>query len=307
MEDYNLIVILGPTASGKTRLAAHLSHVLQSEMISADSRQVYKGMDLGTGKDYNEYQVKGKPVHYHLIDIATPGEKYHVHQFMQDFFKVFDQLRSRHIIPVLCGGSGLYIDSVLRNFEYSSVPNDHELRRAISYKSRDELLDMFTKMPRTSFTAKADVSTAKRLVRAIEISTYLLNNEFSPVIYPVIKPVIFGLTTKTEIRKQRIEMRLKARLKEGLVDEVKRLMRDGVKEEDLLYYGLEYKFAVQYLRGEMSYDAFEELLTRAIQQFAKRQMTYFRKMEKDGHVIHWLDSENDVNDQVEKILQFVNM
>ncbi|MES2691703.1 MAG: tRNA (adenosine(37)-N6)-dimethylallyltransferase MiaA [Bacteroidota bacterium] len=306
MKDHNLIVILGPTASGKTRLAARLAHALQSEIISADSRQVYRRMNIGTGKDYGEYVVSGQQVPHHLIDIAEPGMRYHVHRFMQDFFGVFDKLRAGKIIPVMCGGSGLYIDSVLRNFEYASVPNDHELRRTISYKSYDELFEMFTMMPQTLFTPKADVSTAKRLIRAIEINNYLLNNEFSPVSYSLVKPLIFGLSSETETRKKRIETRLKLRLKEGLIEEVKKLMGEGVKEDDLLYYGLEYKFIVQYLRGEMSYDALEELLTRAIQQFAKRQMTYFRKMEKDGHVIHWIDSAMSTDMQVEMIMKHIN-
>lgn len=305
MKDYNLIVILGPTASGKTRLAAHLAHALQTEIISADSRQVYRRMNIGTGKDYKEYIVDGLPVPYHLIDIAEPGTRYHIHQFMKDFFEAFDKLRAGMITPLMCGGSGLYIDSVLRNFEYASVPNDHELRRTISYKSYNELLEIFTAMPRTSFTSKADVSTAKRLIRAIEINNYLLNNEFLPLVYSPVKPLIFGLRSETEIRKKRIEVRLKQRLKEGLIEEVKKLVNEGVTEDDLVYYGLEYKFVVQYLRGEMSYDALEELLTRAIQQFAKRQMTYFRKMEKDGHVIHWIEADMEAEQQVEMIMKYL--
>ena len=306
MKDHNLIVILGPTASGKTRLAANLAHALQTEIISADSRQVYRRMNIGTGKDYKEYIVDGIPVPYHLIDIAEPGSRYHIHQFMKDFFEAFDKLRAKNITPLMCGGSGLYIDSVLRNFEYASVPNDHELRRAISYKSYNELLGIFTAMPQTSFTPRADVSTAKRLIRAIEINNYLLGNEFLPVVYSSVKPLIFGLRSETELRKKRIEERLRLRLKEGLIEEVKKLMSEGVTADDLIYYGLEYKFVVQYLLGEMSYDALEELLARAIQQFAKRQMTYFRKMERDGHIIHWIDTDKGTQQQVEMIMKYTS-
>lgn len=301
MKDYNLIVILGPTASGKTRLAARLAHALQSDVISADSRQVYRTMNIGTGKDYEDYIINEEPVNYHLIDIAEPGEKYHVHRFMQDFFRVFSELSAKGKIPVLCGGSGLYIDAVLRNFEFASVPNDHELRWNISYRSYEELLAMFREMPLTAYTPNADVSTAKRLIRAIEINHYLLHNQFIPPEYPALKPIIFGLNPLTEIRRKRIEARLRLRFEQGLVEEVKDLLARGIKEDDLLYYGLEYKFIVQYLRGEMSYAALEEWLAIAIQQFAKRQMTYFRKMEKDGHIIHWIDPELEINQQLKKL------
>jgi tRNA dimethylallyltransferase len=298
---YNLIAVLGPTACGKTRLAARLAYDLHTDVISADSRQVYRRMNIGTGKDYNEYVVNGSQVPYHLIDIEEPGEKYHVHRFVKDFFEVFEALNALGKVPVLCGGTGLYLDAVLRDLSFTAVPNNRELRESIGHKTRDELLELFIRMPATAFTPKADTSTAKRLIRAIEISEYLLHSDFAPPVKQAVSPLIFGLDLPVALRNERIEQRLKKRLNSGMIEEVKMLLKSGITKEQLVYYGLEYKFVALYLSGELSYEALVELLAIAIRQFAKRQMTYFRKMEKDGHAIHWIDARADTDEQLAEI------
>lgn len=302
MFNANLIVILGPTAMGKTKLAAHVAHQLQSEIISADSRQVYKGMDIGTGKDYADYVVEKQQIPYHLIDIVDAGDAYHVNQFKQDFFAVFKQLVQKRVLPILCGGTGLYIDAILRNLAYTSIPNNHELRASLLALSHEQLVSYFKQLPITEFTAKADLSTAKRTIRAIEICDYLLQFEFIPVQYPALYPLLFGLSSTIEWRSQRILERLNYRLNHGLIEEVQGLLDRGIPQEQLIYYGLEYKFVTQHLTGVMSYQALEELLGRAIIQYAKRQMTYFRKMERDGHHIHWIDATLSREEQY-KIIQ----
>lgn len=303
--DKNCIVVLGPTAGGKTRLAAKLAHSLGGEVISADSRQVFRGMNIGTGKDYDEYTVEGSPVPYHLIDIADAGEHYFVHRFMHDFLDAFSLVRSRHKLPVVCGGSAMYLDAVLSGFEYAAVPNDHELRAALEGKSKPELLTLFQSLKHNDFTDKADVSTAKRLIRAIEISTYLNTQHFEPVRYPQLFPIMIGLALPLEARRKRIEERLISRLRGGLIEEV-RLLLQRVSAEQLIRYGLEYKYVVMHLNGELSYEQLQQQLTTAIQQFAKRQMTYFRKMERDGFAIHWIDASLTVEEQLVQAMQVVH-
>lgn len=303
---FNLIVILGPTACGKTKLAAVLAHQLHTHIISADSRQVYKRMNIGTGKDYEDYVINHQPIPYHLIDILEPGERYNLHEFMRDFFATFKQLQEQHITPILCGGTGLYIDSVLRNLTYASVPNNHDLRKTIAHLTHPELIAHFNKMPLTNFTTKADLSTLKRTIRAIEINHYLQQHTFTSEVTPDIKPIIIGLDISKELRRARITQRLQHRLKNGLIEEVEQLLKDGITHEQLQYYGLEYKFVSQYLLGLMSFEALQELLNVAIQQFAKRQMTYFRKMEKDGQIIHWIDASVSTNAQLNQVLAILN-
>jgi tRNA dimethylallyltransferase len=298
---YQLIVILGPTASGKTKLATALAHQLHTHIISADSRQVYKQLNIGTGKDYEDYVVNNQAIPYHLIDVAEAGSKYHIHQFKHDFFAVFNALQQQGVIPILCGGTGLYIQAVLQQFEFTSIPNNMALRERLHTLSYAQLLAEFLAMPQTLFSPKADTSTAKRLIRAIEINDFLLNHAFTPNSQPQINALIFGLNPEVEQRNQNIEKRLKQRLKNGLIDEVKDLLKQGIDPEQLIYYGLEYKFVTQYLQGVMTYEALEELLNIAIRQFAKRQMTYFRKMEKDGLPIHWIDPDLILNEQVQYI------
>ncbi|MXV52870.1 tRNA (adenosine(37)-N6)-dimethylallyltransferase MiaA [Pedobacter sp. HMF7647] len=302
---FNLIVILGPTASGKTRLAAQLAYQLQTEIISADSRQVYRDMNIGTGKDYEDYVVNGIAVPYHLIDIADAGSNYHIHQFMKDFERIFRQIYSSGKIPVLCGGSGLYIDAILNGYQFTAIPVNNTLREQLEKKSRDELKVIFDGMPENAYTSLADVSTAKRLIRAIEISKYLAANDFKPSETAQIRPLVFGLNPDRENRRENIRMRLEKRLSEGLIEEVRSLMLH-VPAAQLIRYGLEYKFVVMHLTGEISFEQLKEQLTIAIQQFAKRQMTYFRKMERDGLKITWLPGGLSPDDQQRFILSVIN-
>lgn len=301
----NLVVILGPTASGKTTLAAHLASQLGSSIISADSRQVYKQLNIGTGKDYDAYTVNNKTIPYYLIDVVDVEANYHIQQYKDDFFEVFNSLQSLHSLPILCGGSGLYIDAVLRNLVYTQVPINETLRSALKPLSHHELLLRFNELKLTPFTSLADTSTQKRLIRAIEISTYLLHHTFTPKSQPKINSIIIGLHLSVEQRTERILARLKTRLQQGLIEEVEQLLQQGISKEQLIYLGLEYKFVVQYLSGLMSLDALEELLGRAIIQFAKRQATYFKKMEKNGHHINWIDAALPMQQQLDLVLMLI--
>lgn len=295
----NCIVVLGPTASGKTRLAANLALLLDGEIISADSRQVYRGMNLGTGKDYQEYTINEVTVPTHLLDIRDAGYRYHIDEFRKDFFEAFNQIQQNGNVPVVCGGTGFYIDSVLRKFEYTSIPVNSTLRAQLLPKTYDELLVFFEKMPHTSFTSLADTSTSKRLIRAIEINTYLYSHIHVPEVYPNLQPIVVGLDLPVEMRRAKIAERLKKRLEEGLIEEVV-LLRKTLSDEQLEYYGLEYKFITHYLQGKLSLNDMQQKLTIAIQQFAKRQMTYFRKMERDGLSIHWIDATEPLSIQLDK-------
>ncbi|TAE89798.1 MAG: tRNA (adenosine(37)-N6)-dimethylallyltransferase MiaA [Bacteroidetes bacterium] len=306
MSTPNLLVILGATAMGKTRLAAYAAYQLGGEVLSADSRQVYKGLDIGTGKDYGDYTVQDFAVPYHLIDLMDAGKTYHVNQFKHDFFTAFKQLQQRSVMPILCGGSGLYIDAVLRNLAYTSIPNNFQLRASVAKLNHNELIAYFNTLPATEFTAKADLTSIKKTIRAIEICDYLNQYEFIPIEYPTLKPVIFGLHSTVEWRSQRILARLHHRLNNGLIEEVQGLLDKGIDAEQLIYYGLEYKFVTQHLLGVMSYQALEELLGRAIIQYAKRQMTYFRKMMRDGHRIHWIDATLSLENQFAEIKQHLH-
>lgn len=293
-----IIVILGPTASGKTRLAAHLAHILQTEIISADSRQVYCDMNIGTGKDYAEYLIDGQKIPTHLIDIKQAGERYHIDEFRKDFFVAYEHICAEGKTPILCGGTGLYIDSVLRNFEYTSVPVDSELRGKLLTHTREELLEMFSQMPTTTYKSLADTTTVKRLVRAIEINTFLQTNTFVPKIYPTLRPIVLGLDLPVTIRRENIAQRLQQRLQHGLIEEVQQL-RAIISDDQLEYYGLEYKFVTWHLQGKISFIELQQKLTTAIQQFAKRQMTYFRKMERDGLPLYWMDATLPINEQLQ--------
>ncbi len=288
---FQLITIIGPTASGKTKLAVQLAAHIGGEIISADSRQVYKGMDIGTGKDLNEYFYEGKHIPYHLIDIVEAGESYHLYQFQQDFQRAFDAIRQRGNIAILCGGSGLYVESVLKGFQYTAVPIDESLRERLAPLTHEALKQYFYQIP-SQYTAYADVSTHKRCIRAIEISTFLRQNPtFELPTQSTLSNIIFGLNPPVELRRERITQRLHQRLAEGMIQEVAHLLESGISAQKLNFYGLEYKFVTAYLQGEMPYEAMVEKLNIAIHQFAKRQMTYFRKMEKDGLAIHWLENE----------------
>lgn len=296
---FNILSIIGPTASGKTTLAVRLAAELGGEVISADSRQVYRGMDLGTGKDLEEYCWEGREIPFHLIDIVEAGAKYNVFEYQNDFLRVWEDCRRREVLPVLCGGSGLYVEAVLKGYKLLAVPVDEKLRASLSGFTLEQLterLSVYKKMHNTT-----DVDTIKRAVRAIEIEEYYTTHPCEEKDFPEIKPLIVGVDVSRELRRERITNRLHARLKDGMVDEVKRLLDSGVKPEDLIYYGLEYKYLTLYLTGELGYKEMVEKLNVAIHQFAKRQMTWFRKMERDGFDIHWLDASMSLDEKVAKV------
>ncbi|PPL01937.1 tRNA (adenosine(37)-N6)-dimethylallyltransferase MiaA [Parapedobacter indicus] len=279
----SLLVILGPTASGKTKLAIEVAKRINGAIISADSRQVYRGMDIGTGKDLDVYD----DVPHFLIDILDAGEAYHVAQYHADFHRVMLTLQKQQKQPILCGGTGLYIQSILQPFEYSIVPVDPALRHALNLLTMDALLQTLHNLPLPP-GFHADTRTRKRLIRAIEIATWCLHHSLPAKPYPPVSAQLFGISPPVELRRQRITERLQQRLENGLLAEVQMLLDRGIAPEKLLYYGLEYKYATQYLCGEFNYDIFFTRLNTEIHRFAKRQMTYFRKMEKDGLTIHWL-------------------
>ena len=300
---YNLLSIVGATATGKTALAVRLAAELGGEIISADSRQIYRGMDLGTGKDLSEYVYEGRPVPYHLIDIADAGFRFNLFMYQQEFLKAWNDCRSRGVFPVLCGGSGLYVESILKAYRMTPVPENTELRASLSGKSLPELATILATYHDLHNTT--DTDTAKRAIRAIEIAEYYKTHEPVKGEFPEIRSLIVGVLYDRESRRQRITERLHARLQSGMVEEVKALLDSGIKPEDLIYYGLEYKYLTLYLTGELSYDDMVEQLNIAIHQFAKRQMTWFRKMERDGFEIKWLDGNMPLDEKVEQVKKFL--
>jgi len=297
---YNTICVIGATATGKTTLATELAYSLDAEIISADSRQIYRGMDVGTGKDLGEYTVRGKEIPYHLLDIADAGYQYNLFEYQQDFVKAWEDITTRKKLPIVCGGTGLYIEAVLKGYKLIAVPNNDELRATLQGKSLEELTTILKSYKELHNTTEVD--TDKRAIRAIEIEDYYKSHPEIDTYYPEINPLIVGIKFDRDSRRRRITERLHARLDEGMVDEVKGLLDSGIKPEDLIYYGLEYKFLTQYLTGEISYDYMVEKLNVSIHQFAKRQMTWFRKMEKSGFNIHWLDGYMSTEEKVTKVL-----
>jgi tRNA dimethylallyltransferase len=289
-----LLVILGATAVGKTRLAVSLADEFKGEVISADSRQVFKEMDLGTGKDLNEYNLGHKVIPYHLINIRAAGENYHVNAFKEDFYIAFDELTRKDKLPILCGGTGMYIHSLLQNHELTAVPTNDILRNELHFFSKIELQEKLETYPQ-KLRLKADFSSSKRMVRAIEIADYLLHHKLEEKIRTKFEPLVIGLESDLVTRRKRILDRLNVRLAGGLIQEVEQLLEKGVSAEMLTFYGLEYKFVVSYLKGELTKERLESNLGTAICQFAKRQMTFFRKMEKDGVKINWLSADQDFN------------
>ena len=284
----DLIAIIGPTASGKTPFAAALAHRLHTEIISADSRQVYRGMDLGTGKDLADYTVEGVPVPYHLIDIADPGYKYNVFEYQRDFLKAYDEMRSRQLLPIVCGGTGMYVESVLRGYRLLPVPENPTLRQQLEGRSLQELTQLLSRYKTLHNTT--DVDTPKRAIRAIEIEEYYAHTPVEERSFPQLKSLIIGLKIDRELRREKISRRLRQRLDEGMMDEVRRLLSQGIAPEDLIYYGLEYKYLTLYAIGQLTYEEMFTQLETAIHQFAKRQMTWFRGMERRGCTIHWIDA-----------------
>lgn len=301
----SLITILGPTASGKTSLAVALAYRLNSEIISADSRQFYKSMDIGTGKDLSEYVINGTNIPYHLIDIKEVGYKYNLFEYQRDFKRCYEDIRSRHIIPILCGGSGLYIESVLKGYKLVDVPENKELRVSLQNKSLPELTAILQNYKTLHNTT--DVDTAQRAIRAIEIAEYSNRFPVEKIESHPIDSLIVGVSIDRNLRREKISMRLKKRIDEGMIDEIKRILSAGIHPEDLIYYGLEYKYVTEYVIGKTSYDNMLSSLEIAIHQFAKRQMTWFRGMERRGLKIHWLDVQIPMDQKVSRIMDWLYM
>lgn len=287
MSAKNLLIILGATASGKTNLAVQVAHRLNGEIISADSRQVFRGMDIGTGKDLHEYTVEQSIIPHHLINMKDAGERYHVDSFKTDFYAAFESIIARGKLPVLCGGTGMYVHSVLQNHQFTSVPINQQLRETLQNLDNGALKDKLNTYAQ-ELTAHADYSSRKRLIRAIEVAEFLEGNELEEVPRATLNPLVIGLYNERSVRRDKIIKRLNFRLRNGLIEEVQGLIAKGVSEEMLIFYGLEYKFVVAYLRNEIDFDLLKERLAISICQYAKRQMTFFRKMEKDGVNIKWI-------------------
>ncbi|MDY5451645.1 MAG: tRNA (adenosine(37)-N6)-dimethylallyltransferase MiaA [Alloprevotella sp.] len=293
-KSYDLITVLGPTASGKTRFAVQLADRLGAEIISGDSRQVYRRMDLGTGKDLDDYRIGDRSVPYHLIDIVEPGTKYNVFEYQRDFLEAYNDIHRRGRKAVLCGGTGLYIESVLRAYRLSPVPQNPELRERLADKSLEELTALLATYK--SLHNTTDVDTAQRAIRAIEIEEYYRQTPLDRRPFPKIESLTLGVDVSREVRRERISQRLRKRLDEGMCGEVERLLAEGIKPEDLIYYGLEYKYVTLYVTGQITFDEMAQQLEIAIHQFAKRQMTWFRGMERRGTPILWIRLGEDFDE-----------
>ena len=305
MVNYDLITILGPTASGKTPLAVALAYKLDTEIISGDSRQIYRRMDLGTGKDLADYVVNDHQVPYHLIDIVDPGYKYNVFEYQRDFLAAYNKVKQKGKLPVLCGGTGMYLESVLKGYRLLPVPENPQLRTSLADKSLKELTQMLSTYKKLHNST--DVDTVKRAIRAIEIEEYYLTQSPEARSFPEIKSLVVGVDIERDLRREKITRRLKQRLDEGMVDEVRKLLDEGIAPEDLIYYGLEYKFLTLYVTGEITYDEMFHGLETAIHQFAKRQMTWFRGMERRGITIHWIDATLPMEEKVAKIMDLMKV
>ena len=291
-----MITILGPTASGKTPFAAALAYELNSEIISADSRQIYRQMDLGTGKDLADYTVNGRAIPYHLIDIAEPGYKYNVFEYQRDFLAAYEDIRQRGLLPILCGGTGMYLESVLKGYKLMPVPENPELRTRLANCSLEELTRQLSQYK--TLHNSTDVDTVKRAIRAIEIEEYYAAHPVPEREFPSLKSLIIGVDIDRELRREKITRRLKQRLDEGMVDEVRKLIEQGIHPDDLIYYGLEYKYLTLYVTGQLTFDEMFRGLEIAIHQFAKRQMTWFRGMERRGFTIHWVQAELPMEEKI---------
>ena len=305
----SLITILGPTASGKTSLAAHLAYEIDAEIISADSRQVYRGMTIGTGKDLEDYMIKDRQIPYHLIDICEPGTKYNLFRYQEDFIKVYVDMMQRGKQAILCGGTGLYIESVLKGYHLSPVRQNQELRDALADKSLEELTEILKRLKQQSGSMmhnKTDVDSCQRAIRAIEIETYNLEYPTEDRTFPAIESIIIGVAIDRDARRAKISGRLQKRLDSGMIDEVKGLLDSGIPAADLIYYGLEYKYITEYIIGKIGFEEMFRRLEIAIHQFAKRQMTWFRGMERRGFTIHWVDALLPMEEKVGMIKELIN-
>ena len=303
MGKFDLITVLGPTACGKTRLAVALADRIGGEILSADSRQVYRGMDIGTGKDLADYEINGHRIPYHLIDIAEPGSKYNVYEFQGDFLKAYRDVTERGVQPIMCGGTGLYLESVLRGYRLIPVPENPELRRSLEGKTLAELTEILKGYKTLHNTT--DVDTTKRAIRAIEIEECYRNTPVEAGKFPDIKSLNIGIDISRDMRRDLISSRLEKRINEGMVDEIKGLLARGIPAEDLIYYGLEYKYVTLYVTGQLEYKYLLQELEVAIHQFAKRQMTWFRGMERRGIKIEWIPFEWSMQDKVDRIVELM--
>jgi len=301
---FDMVTILGPTASGKTEVAVNLALKIKGEIISADSRQIYREMNLGTGKDLEEYQVNGVDVPYHLIDIAEAGYQYNVFEYQRDFLKVYQSVKGKGTFPVMCGGSGMYLEAILKGYRLIQVPVNEKRRSELQLLSLDELTEILKRYK--SINNTSDTENKKRALRAIEIEEYCLAHPETDLSFPEIHSLIVGVKYDRDSRRKRITARLKQRLDNGMIDEVKNLIDKGLKPDDLTYYGLEYKYLTLFITGKLTYNEMFEGLNTAIHQFAKRQMTWFRKMERDGFEIKWLDGYMPVNEKTDKIISWLN-
>lgn len=300
---YDMLAVVGPTACGKTSLAVELALALHGEVLSADSRQVYRGMDIGTGKDLNEYMRDGVAVPVHMVDIVDAGEKYNLFEFQRDFLHAYEKIRSKGSLPIMCGGSGMYVESVLRGYKLIPVPENTALRNELANKTLDELTAILATYKKLH--NNTDTDTVKRAIRAIEIEEYYKKIPVGEREFPKIRTLTVGLDVSREVRRERISRRLHARMEQGLVEEVERLLASGLTAEQLIYYGLEYKFVTLYIKGELTRKQMIDELEIAIHQFAKRQMTWFRGMERRGIDVKWVDTTLPMSSQVEIIKQWL--
>jgi tRNA dimethylallyltransferase len=298
-EKYNSIIITGPTASGKTKLAALTAFHLNGEIISADSRQVYQKLDIGTGKDLSEYEINGNKINHHLIDIQPIESHFNLYDFVTHFYDAFTKIEAKNKLPIVCGGTGLYLDAVIKKLHLTAIPNDFELRNQLKLCNKDELIEKLNTYPNQN--EKVDLSSSKRMIRAIEIANFLSKNEAPKVQFADLKPIIFVLNMSVSLRQTNITNRLKLRLENGMIDEVKNLIEQGITHERLQFLGLEYLFVSKYLLNEISYETLFTKLETAIHQYAKRQMTWFRKMEREGNKMYWLDATKSVEENMEII------
>jgi tRNA dimethylallyltransferase len=300
LPEYDLLIITGPTASGKTSLAVAVAALTGGEIISADSRQVYRGMNLGTGKDYDDYIINGRRIPCHLIDIADPGYKYNVFEYQRDFMKVYAGMKERSVFPVVCGGSGMYADSIISGYKMAEVPPHSDFRQSLEKKSMEELIGILSTYK--SLHNKTDTDSKKRVIRAIEIEHFSQNKGRPAIRFPKIQSLIAGILPDRETRRRNISERLRKRLEAGMVDEVRGLIDSGVKPEILIYYGLEYKYITLFLTGKLGFDEMVKELEISIHQFAKRQMTWFRGMERKGIKINWLAGDMPFDVKVERLM-----
>lgn len=297
-----IITILGPTATGKTKVAVALAKELDAEIVSADSRQVYKGMDIGTGKDAAEYEIDGTPIPVHLIDIAEPGSEYNIFQYQQAAIPIIKDIQDRHKTVILCGGSGMYVDALLKGYKLFPVPENPELRADWEHRGDDELEKLLTSF--RNLHNKTDIETRERLYRALEIEYYYQEHPELAAISQPVPSIIFGLCGERDRIREKITTRLRQRLEEGMIEEVQQLIDNGVNPNQLIRYGLEYKFITWYLQGKMDYQTMFDRLNVAIHQFSKRQMTWFRKMERDGFTIHWIDVKLPLSEKIDMMKSY---